>query len=496
MNLSQYKELCSVCDEILTSPNSSVVTKSNPWLHVLNAHPTTQQKYVDIWDKDKKKTAVAFLLSLAKFFRNICSGDSRPKFLSSNPASQHTDVLIISHLINESQIGVDKDFYYGDISLDLKKDNIDSQVVLMNHLSRPPNQLVGCWNQKSTPRIFLANRLTVKKELNILFKLSLEALRLFRTSNLVEGGLRKSIYRASAWAAMSIDSIRALRFFYQIEDLVKDLRPRAIITTMEGHAFERLAFYASRRVNRDIKCCGYQHAILFPYQHGVKRSLGPDYDPDIIFTAGGVTAKTLLNGYQRANINLENIGTHRFLCPSTIFDISECSSPPVCLVLPDGNLLECLDLCRFALIAAETIPERPFRIRLHPLTTVDMLISEDRIFSKLPENLSFSTNKEIQDDFEISRWSLYRGSGAAIHSVMAGCRPIYIGLQESITIDPLYEIDSGRKYASSVRELEVILTADFNLEHKVFLAQLEPLFQYCKEYFMPSNTKKLIDALT
>ena len=109
--------------------------------------------------------------------------------------------------------------------------------------------------------------------------------------------------------------------------------------------------------------------------------------------------------------------------------------------------------------------------------------------------MSFSDNQDIQDDFNISRWALYRGSGSAIHSVMAGCRPIYISSNESISIDPLYMVNSGRKLANNIYDLKEILMSDLTLEREVFLAELECLFRYCKEYFMPTSSRNLINEL-
>ena len=495
MNLSQYNELCSVCDEILTSPNSSVVTKSNTWLHVVNAHPATQQKYGNIWDKTNKNSLVSVFPSLARFFKNFSSGQSLPKFHSTDPSTKETDVLFISHLINENHLGIKRDFYFGDMALDLDQHDLSSQILLLNHLALPVSKLAGFWKKKAVPRIFLAAKLSAKEELSIFFKLLNESYRLAKSSIFARDGLRKKIYFTSAKAAISFESVKALRFSYQIEHLVKELKPKAIITTMEGHAFERLAFYAARKVNSNIKCFGYHHAILFPHQHAIARQLGPDYDPDIILTAGSQNIPYFKDGYQGTEVKFKNIGTHRYSCPKTIFDTTGQGSESACLVLPDGNISECLDLCRFALRAAEAILDVQFLIRLHPLISINVLISEDIAFNRLPFNLSFSDKDDIQDDFNISKWTLYRGSGAAIHSVMAGCRPIYICSKDSISIDPLYRVDSGRKSVTNVDELQIILRDDSTIAREVFLSELEPLFAYCKKYFMPPNPLNLIRVL-
>ena len=491
MKLEQYDKLCRVCDDILMSQHSTIATKSIPWLHVLNAHPTTQEKYVNIWDKTKKNTHVSVLRSIVRFLKNIISGYSSPKFSSSHCEIKKTDVLIFSHLINENQLGKDIDFYFGDRTSDLKLDGVASQIVLINHLGIPGANLAKFWNNNSTPRIFLANKLNVKEELMILFRLVKESYRLFKCSYNVRDSWIKRIYNTAAKAAISFESVNALRFSYQVDNLIRKLEPTSILTTMEGHAFERLAFYSARQVNPDIKCFGYHHTILFPHQHSIKRPLGSDYDPDIILTAGNKTLNTLHQAYQEKQVDFLNIGIHRSSCPETIYEVKKPESAWNCLVLPDGNISECLDLCCFAYYAAINIPKVKFVIRLHPLNSIAMLISKNKIFEQLPNNLAFSNNDDMQDDFRFSKWALYRGSGASIHSVMAGCRPIYVSSLESISIDPLFKVTSGRGTVLDVDGLKNIIFKDMLLKNDDFFKDLEEVFDYCKQYFMPADNSGL-----
>ena len=190
------------------------------------------------------------------------------------------------------------------------------------------------------------------------------------------------------------------------------------------------------------------------------------------------------------------MGTHRYSCPEKISELKKSDVEFICLILPDGNISECLDLCQFAYHAAVNIPEINFRIRLHPLNSIEALISLDAKFNSLPKNLSFSTCSDMQNDFKVSRWALYRGSGAASHSVMAGCRPIYIRSTESINIDPLYEVKSGRKIADNLTDLKAILYNDLLLSNQNFYRELETLFNYCKEYFRPLNFDALLEHLS
>ncbi|MDA9242719.1 hypothetical protein N9P26_01480 [Amylibacter sp.] len=495
MNIIEYEKLCKSCDVILKSEASTAVTKAIPWLHVLNPHPTTQERYRGLWDRNQKNEYLSLFRSIWRFIRNIFVSSPIPKYISSHPNIRQTDLLIMSHLVSKSHIGVDQDFYFGDMGSELKSNNISAQILLTNHTRENPKKIISSWGDKELPRLMLPNRLFLISELLILFRLAKEAISLYKASILEADKTLSDIYKMSAQAAISFESISALRFLQQFEQLISLVKPKAILVTMEGHAFERLAFHAARKINPRIKCFGYQHAILFPHQHAVKRALGDNYDPDIIFTAGNQTISTLEKSYEGHNVKVLNIGTHRCSCPETIFDLEKSKFDSICLVLPDGNISECLELCQFAYSAAVNIPEIEFMIRLHPLNSIEMLVSKNIIFKNLPKNLVFSNSKDIQNDFKLSKWALYRGSGSAIHAVMAGCRPIYVSSFESINIDPLHEVTSGRKRVKSLNELKIILISDSLLTNKSFYEELQDLFFYCKQYFTPANTNVLLNHL-
>ena len=495
MKLNQYQKLCQYCDRILKSETSSDVTKAIPWLHVLNPHPTTQERYRGLWDRNKKNEFLSIFLFIGRFFKNIFAGSVSKDYISSHPDSRQTDLLIVSHLVSESHIGVDLDFYFGDLGLDLKSNNISAQILLMNHIGENPKKIIASWNDKVVPRLMLPNRLFLISEFLLLYRVIKEAISLYKASFFETDKTFSNIYKMAAQAAISFESISALRFLQQFEQLASLVKPKAVLVTMEGHAFERLAFHAARKINPKIKCFGYQHAILFPYQHAVKRALGGTYDPDIIFTSGNQAISTLEKGYEGLDVKVFNIGTHRYACPETIFDLEKPESTSICLVLPDGNISECLDLCCFAYNAAINIPKVKFVIRLHPLNSIAMLISKNKIFEQLPDNLTFSNNDDIQHDFEFSKWALYTNSGTAIHSVMAGCRPIYVSRHERISIDPLYKVTSGRGVVLDVDGLKKIIFKDMLLTNDDFFKDLEELFDYCKQYFTPADRCRLIERL-
>lgn len=54
-----------------------------------------------------------------------------------------------------------------------------------------------------------------------------------------------------------------------------------------------MAFHAARAINPEVQCIGYQHTVLFPRTHALKRPLGASFDPDAILTIGHVTGDIL-----------------------------------------------------------------------------------------------------------------------------------------------------------------------------------------------------------
>ena len=306
--------------------------------------------------------------------------------------------------------------------------------------------------------------------------------------------LKKIIKKASN-AAISYESISALRFMYQFKFVLRDINPKAIMVTYEGHSYERAVFHLARKFNRKIKCYGYQHTILFPHQHSIKRPLDHSYNPDTIFTAGLQNQNILSKGYEGSNSSILNIGHHRSSFSKELKDIPNKDKSLDCLVLPDGNINECLDLCTFGVNTAIKNPQINFVIRLHPLNSIEMLINKNKIFKKLPNNLKITKNIDMRDDFNNSRWVLYRGSGAAIHAVMNGCIPIYISKPDSLSIDPIDEITKGKRIVSSISELNAIFANDSSMNHQEILDELDELFIFCKNYFTPFNINNLLDEL-
>jgi hypothetical protein len=234
----------------------------------------------------------------------------------------------------------------------------------------------------------------------------------------------------------------------QVSKLVAALRPKIIMTTYEGHAWERIVFAAARESNPTIRCFGYQHAAIFHLQHAIRRNIGSAYNPDIVFTAGKVGF-----GQLKKSSNLEGVGL-AVLGSDRAVGISPYPGQPAnqkgqaaCLVIPEGLISECLLLFRFSIECARLHPGILFIWRLHPVVSFSALFPTLGSEEALPANVRLSSST-IDEDINLSTWALYRGSTAIVQSINAGIIPVYFDTG-GMVIDPLYEVNDREFSAKS-----------------------------------------------
>ncbi len=480
LNEKQYKFLCETCDDLLQEANTSIERTSNAWLHVLNEHPSSLEKYLSVFTKSRigSSTLKSLIYILV---RGLIHFKKKPEWFSSKRKVEKTDVIFVSHLLNESQVHEDSDFYFGNIANELVSRGSSSMIIYHNHTGVDESILSSKFQLDAVTKVLFPSSLNWKKEFSLVRCLMNDAKNLRNKVKATDNLLYKNILESAANNSMSSTSINALRFYFQVKDIVKQTDPKAIVVTYEGHAWERMAFAAARSINPKIRCIGYQHAILFPRQHALKRVINKNLDPDIILTAGDVSRDLLQKEESLKNIEITTVGTHRqnkFLSNWT----QEVNSARFksCLVIPDGNLSECLIIINFSIRAALLLPKIKFIIRMHPLVNFSEIVKLDKNLKKLPENVIIS-NASINKDFERCYWAIYRGSGAIIHAVISGLRPFYISLQDELNIDPLHDLTEWKYIVNQPSDLARCVNNNLNSNGD----GLEIAQAYCKKYFMP-----------
>lgn len=500
INSEQYKLLCKACDDVLLDSNSTPESVSISWLHVIREQPVYLKSYQGIFSSNnftrKCKEFLLRIIRLVLWLKKISISlltiklDSKYKFQQ----EPRVDYLFVSHLVNNSQYDSGNDFYFRDTFGSLLDANQTSFVALLNPKNVVHSVNQGALGEGITPHFVLSNKLRLKAEFSIFCRLIKESLRLRRLS-INRTGLSKNVLLKASDEALSQLTANNFRIAIQIQSLVKKIKPKFIVITHEGYAWERLSFSMARLVCPDIRCIGYQHAAISRLQHAIFRSLAKEYNPDIILTAGTVTKKRLKDSIDLKKIPIYLLGSPRsfvdFRPSNKYIDNSE---QVTCLVLPEGIHSECHLLFNFSLMCALILPDVKFIWRLHPLVSYRDLARKNNKLQSLPKNIILS-NSSIEEDIVRSQFSIYRGSTAIITALSSGIQPIYLSFQNEMTIDPLFELDNKwRKIVTTSEEVQKLIIGNDNLSSDHLREEKNKAIAYAQSLFTPMNHKTLLDC--
>jgi hypothetical protein len=500
MNEIQYLELCELADEILLAPDATPARISIPWLHIIREHPVFLKNYESLFlIKNRNLKLIRFWLSsiysklallnilLKSLFAPDISGWSKILDRLSDK-----EIIFVSHLLNKTQFERREDPYYGDLPMKLDECGYTSLIVMLNHTKEVSSKYIERQKKDEIFRVVFPKTLGFLKELKNLRLLFEESIILKNSAKSEKNSLTKKILYQASFEALSPQSLNALRLSVQILELVKKTKAKTLITTHEGHSWERLAFYSARQANPSIKCVGYLHAPLFQKQHAVKRSLTNMYNPDKIYTSGYVQKNQLYRTESLKKTPLDVLGTNR--CFDDLVESEYLRNKRVnniyfkntCLVIPEGIESEINILFEFSLKCALEFPYLKFIWRLHPLFSFKSLTANNKLYQFLPKNIELS-QMELVQDFDRCNWVLYRGSSAVIQAVIAGLRAIYLHIYDQMKIDPLYELDDWKMVVETTQNFDHILTNSYHNE---------PLYQkardYCLKVYVPFNYRTII----
>ena len=392
------------------------------------------------------------------------------------PAS--TDILFVSHFLRPSQAKDGTDLYFGDAPAALAGHGISSVTALINHSRHDWRQLRPDWQQGRIVRVLLSRRLGMAAEASLNGQLRRGGKRLQFGAEPGETPFARRVREMAAARATASGASTALRIGLQIEDLVSRLRPKVLVTTYEGHSWERLAFRSARNANPGIACIGYHHALLFPDTTAMVNLLGHDYDPDMILTAGNNSRAWFSAQASLAGLPVQTLGSVRLL--KIAGTLEQRSASRTCLIIPEGTPSESIKLISLAAEAARRAPHIHFRIRLHPVLRATDL-QREKWLASLPSNMSWS-DSSFDDDLGQSRFVLYRGSTAVISATLAGIRPIYFD-DGGVMIDPLRALDRWRASVADAPALVGVIEHDLVTDSATRQGGFESAAAYCRECY-------------
>jgi hypothetical protein len=503
MEEGQYREICKTCDEILMDDSSGIACTAIPFLHIIREHPLFLSNYKLLFngvsgfktlvqDLNLIARSIAGLVKRLLFFKKKYFWET-----NTNIKGSQFDLIIVSHLISETHADKNHDFYFGNIPNELISKGNSVLLVLMNHTGKNAKDLAKKWHGNKMPAVILSDSLGIVKELGLVWSVLKEAIRLKKYSFNQRLLKRKLISRASI-EVLSGRTISTLRMYWQLRSIVSLAKPKAILVTYEGHAWERIAFAAARSVEPGCKCMAYQHAAIFRLQHAIRRKLKPKYNPDLIFTSGIVSRDQFVHSSEFSESEVLVLGSDRGIneikVPETVQMRSTDPIRNACLVLPEGIVSECILLFNFALECAMNCPDLVFIWRLHPILSFKTLIGSNPSLRNLPPNITLSSNP-IEEDFSVSKWVLYRGTTAVVKAIGEGIKPVYLALEDEMTIDPLYELNEWHESVLNPNQMKVLLYSDRDKSNSEFFYGYDEARNYCKNFYNPVTLNTLSSTI-
>jgi len=485
LNISQYKLLCKTCDSILEK-NKSIYRVAIPLLHVIREHPSFLKQYQSLFGSVSNYLPVpSESSSISRLSRKILNiFPLKSPQITNSINHQDIDVVIVSHLVNINHLDHEDDFYFSDVPKYLTDNKINPLVVLINHTNEKTENLSKLINHLDTPRIILSKNLNLKGEVQNVFGLIKEMIKM-RFSSFKEEGLLKQVLQRSSSDKGLGGALSALRIGRQVEEVLSLCNPKAIMTTYEGHSWERVVYGITNQHNDNILRIGYQHSGITKNAHSIVRPLGKKYDPDLIFTSGEITHNFFQKSLKKSYSKLLVLGSKKSL---EKLDSHDDKQSKTCLVLPEGIIEECDTLFSFSIKCANALPHIDFIWRLHPVMSFNEVLGYMSInMEDLPKNIIISS-ASLSEDIVKSSFALYRGTTAIIEAVYGGLMPIYLSDDSGMTIDLLHEMDQDRKIVRNIEDFTMVV--DDVTPHNN-----DKLTHYCKRYFMPFDYSILLKEL-
>jgi len=486
LNEGQYRRLCNACDEILTSERMITNIEAIQWLHVIREHPIFLKNYDGLFRQNsvsQKLLGISkrVIIEIASLMRQLwwLIVHSNNLYIGERYQNQNIDFLFVSHLISKEHFGRENDFYFGNMPTDLASMGYKVAIILINQTSLCKRSVAVLEHQPIVPRILLSKSLKISKEFQIWKKVIKLRTAITHELKSRQRNFNRKVLERAAWESVSRSTRSTFRTSIAISEIVAELRPRVVVTTYEGHSWERMVYASAKQIDNRIQCVGFLHAALFRLQHAAFRNLKKNYNPDRLLVSGKVGLRQLNNKTQLQDIPIENVGSNRFV------EIIDKNTVEMCLVLPEGDISECKRLFSYSLICARKNPNIMFVWRVHPNQRKLKLRNFGLGINTLPENVMLSNNT-LEEDISNAKWALYRGSTAIIAAAANGVMPVYLGRLGELSINPLYEISHLHQTEFDLKE------GSFRVIDK---SQVNEIVRYCRDFYTPPNVDVLENIL-
>lgn len=236
-----------------------------------------------------------------------------------------------------------------------------------------------------------------------------------------------------------------------IESRVKDICSREneiryIVTTIEGHPYERMISKWARGSGRVH--IGYVNTPFVKYQHAVLMSDIGDLPKVLVMNSAIDHMRVCSHLAKLDNIVSEDVRVVRRCdsCPDLegvkqmmVKKIRKRDRMRV-LVVPNGTMKEVKRLLRKTFECLSVIPELEVTIRFHPLIKRKAEATAEKMLKKqkFQSRVVISEQVSLEECIDQSDCVLYISSSAAVKGLFRGAVPINCGTRYERDLDPLY----------------------------------------------------------
>jgi hypothetical protein len=427
-------------------------------LHVIKNH----SEYFSNFQK-KKNIINKIFKAFYYFFR-----EKNLFYLDLKPSS--IDCLILSNIIEYKKNHQFKDNYFGGLDQELKKSNVTVIKVYKNLSNFSSYEIFK--DQQFKKNILLSKSSGFAKEITYILKIikSYFFLKIIKKNKFIS-----KLFAISDFLTISSN----LRIGDQILELLKNFKPKILIFTYEGHAWERIMINKIKKNFSDIKIAGYQFTALIKEQNSIYRNVTKDFMPDIVFSTGKKAKEILLKNSPKLNVKVLG-STKKFkILRKRIYKPQNLNSNV--LFVPEGLIEESYKMLNFCIDSAKKNKDKNFYFRFHPLIAAKKFMDEFN-FNYYFENLNnlFLSSNELEKDIAKSEYIVFRGSSVVFNACINDKTPLYLNI-DKFQCNPLYEVFPKKLIIRNILDF-VNISRDL-----ISFNERRKLKKYCLRYFEKIN---------
>ena len=291
----------------------------------------------------------------------------------------------------------------------LNKEKIKTYSIYRNHTYIRSKKIR---NKLKGNKILLPKRLNYSQELLLILFLIREILLIFFSNKYVT--IKKFIKVTDIFSIVS-----NLRLIFQLDVLIKLYKPKMVIFTWEGHAWERLLSSLCNNYENKIHTLASQFSIIKKNQIGFFTKLKKEYNPDYLSYTGKIPGRIIKKKIKFSK--LIKLGSSKFI-EKKIVNYRKKNDLLVALDTDKQNLFGLLNFCKnFALNNLNY----NFVLRVHPI-----LLTNKKLIKYINKNIYKINNIKISSsslikDLKTSRYVIYTDSTISISGINYGAIPLF-----------------------------------------------------------------------